>query len=119
MSGSERFALRSVELGEVLHQPPEDRVAVLGVAELALVVEVDAREHAAERSVLVLERQARLVERLADVGRHLLDLGPPRALGDEELVLVRVLGVGASRRPALASSSNRSERRFRNSNPKM
>ena len=95
-------------------------VAVLGVAELALVVEVDAREDAFELVVLLLQLGARLVERLADARGDPLDLRPPRPLRDEEVVLVGVIGVGmVCERSASHSSSKRSESRFRKSIPKM
>ena len=111
--------MRRTSPGEVLHEPVQDAVALLGVAELALVVVVDAREHAFEGGVRLLERGRRLVEHLAEPRGRLLDLRPAGALGDEELVLVRVLGVGPSLTSSSHSSSKRSERRFRKSSPKM
>jgi hypothetical protein len=120
MSGSERFALLQVELGEVLHQATEHHVAVLGVAELALVVEVDAGHHPFELGVGLFEGSGGLVERLADVGGDLLNLGPAGALGHEEVVLVGSSG-SAPFTPlrASTSSSKRSESRFKNRKPKM
>ena len=78
-------------LGEVLDQPGKHGVAILRIAELPLVVVVDAREDAFERGVLLLQRRARLVERLPDVRGRRLDGIPPRPAGHEELVLVRVV----------------------------
>ena len=77
-------------LREVLDQAREHGVAVPGVAELAFVVVVDAGEDALQRAVLLLQRRARLVQRLADVRGPLLDGAPPRPVRHEELVLVRV-----------------------------
>ena len=78
------------DLGEVLDEPREHGVAVLRVAEPPLVVVVDAGEDAFQRGVLLLQRRARLVERLADVRGPLLDGAPPRPVRYEELVLVGV-----------------------------
>ena len=78
------------DLGEVLDEPREHGVAVLRVAEPALVVVVDAGEDAFQRGVLLLQRGARLVERLADVRGPLLDGAPPRPVRYEELVLIGV-----------------------------
>ena len=77
-------------LREVLHETREHGVAVAGVAEPALVVVVDAGEDAFQRRVLLLERRARLVQRLPDVVGRPLDGAPTRPVRHEELVLVRV-----------------------------
>lgn len=76
-------------------QPSENGVAVFGVSEFALVIVVGACKHAFKPSVLLFERRARLVEDVPDVGRDLLDLGPSRPFGHEELVLVSILGIRA------------------------
>ena len=78
------------DLREVLDQTREHGVAVPGVAELPLVVVVDAGEDAFQGAVLFLQGCARLVQRLADVRGPLLDGIPPRPVRHEELVLVRV-----------------------------
>ena len=78
------------DLGEVLDEAREHGVAVLRVAELPLVVVVDAGEHALQGRVLILQGRARLVQRLADVRGGLLDVAPAYAIGREELVLVGV-----------------------------
>ena len=74
----------------MLHQTREHGVAVPRVAELPLVVVVDAGEDALQRAVLLLQCRARLVQRLADVGGRPLDRAPPRPVRHEELVLVRI-----------------------------
>ena len=84
-----------VELREVLNKTGEDGVSVSSVAKLSLVVVVDASEHSFETCILLFERRAGLVEGVADVGRRFLDLRPSRPLGNEELVLVDVLRIGA------------------------
>ena len=78
------------DLREMLDQAREHRVAVPRVAELAFVVVVDAGENALQRAVLLLQRRARLVQRLADVGGRPLDSAPTRPVRHEELVLVRI-----------------------------
>ena len=78
------------DLREVLDETGEHGVAVAGVAEPALVVVVDAGEDAFERRVLLLERRARLVQRLSDVVGRPLNGAPARPVRHEELMLVRV-----------------------------
>ena len=48
------------------------------------------RRERLQRAVLLLERRARLVQRLADVVGRPLDSAPPRPVRHEELVLIRI-----------------------------
>ena len=111
------------DLREVLNEAREHGVPVLGIAELPFVVVIDAGEDAFQGAVLLLQRRARLVQRLADIRGLLLDRAPPRPVGHEELVFVQVGPChclrDAVRNELSASSSNRSDSRFRNSSPKM
>ena len=99
------------DLREVLDEACEHGVAVLRVAELPLVVVVDAGENALQRGVLLLQRRARLVQRLPDVGGRPLDSVPPRPVRNEAET--------PSAMSFSASSSKRSDSRFRKSRPKM
>ena len=107
----------------MLDEAREHGVAVLRVAEPALVVVVDAGEDALEGGVLLFEGRAGLVQRLADVGGGLQDGAPPRPVGHEELVLVGVgpgdvVGESAGDK-SLRLLLDRSDSRFRKSRPKM
>ena len=79
------------DLREVLNEAREHGVPVLGIAELPFVVVVDASEDPFQAAaVLLLQRRAGLVQRLAEVGGLLLDGAPTRPVGHEELVFVQV-----------------------------
>jgi hypothetical protein len=83
------------QLGEVLHQAVQDGVAVLGVAELTFVVEVDAGQHALERCVLLFERGIQALLSASPMLVAVFWSCGQRAARDEELVLVGVLGTSA------------------------
>ena len=79
----------------MLDQAGQDVVAVAVVAQFALVVVVDARQHAFQGlGVGIFQGRAGLVQGFADVGRRLLKLGPAGFLRNEEIVLVGVFRIG-------------------------
>jgi hypothetical protein len=95
--GLGQVRVAQVHAREMLNQARQDVVAVAVVAQLALVVVVDTREHAFQGlGVGVFQGRARLVQGLADVGRRLLQLGPAGLLRHEEIVLVGIFRVGVA-----------------------
>ncbi len=92
-----------VDLREVLHQPGEHDVAVAWRRRAcARRCSRCPASTPSSAGVLLFQRGARLVERVAEVRGDLLDLRPARPLRDEELVLVGVLGVVAALDQGLA-----------------
>src|SRR6202042_2750619 len=89
--GLRQIRVSKVDPREVLYEARQHTVAVPGVPELALVVEVNTGEHVFELVVLLLQLDAPLVERLANASGNPLNLRPPGTLRHEEVVLVGVV----------------------------
>jgi hypothetical protein len=69
MSSETREGAGRARLGEILQQVLEAAVAVLGLAEIGLGVEVDVAEHAFELGLVgLLDPLQRDVDQLADIG---------------------------------------------------
>ena len=113
------------DLGEVLDEAREHGVPVLGIAELPFVVVIDAGEDPFQGAVLLLQRRAGLVQRLPDVRCLASGSCFHRARSGTKNRCSSRIGprhCPPRRRAATsfsASSSNRSDSRFRNNSPKM